>query len=51
MVEYKANIYVRCIGLLYFRFVADPSKLWSFMGRYIENEERKIFLLRICGLG
>lgn len=46
MTDFKANVYVRCMGLLYFRFVGDPERLWAFMGRLIDNDERSRFLLQ-----
>ncbi|KAM3137130.1 hypothetical protein pb186bvf_010676, partial [Paramecium bursaria] len=38
------NVYVRCIGLLYIRYAIDPNFLWTWMKRYILDEQE----LRPC---
>ena len=39
MIEYKLNPIVRCCGFLYIRYCCDPEYMWSWLRRYLLDEE------------
>jgi len=39
LVEFKLSPYVRCTGLLYIRYCSDPEYIWSWMRKYLIDDE------------
>jgi len=39
MLDHVDSPYIRCVGLLYLRYAADPSSLWSWFEPYLHDEE------------
>jgi len=39
MLDHVDSPYIRCIGFLYLRFAADPSKLWEYCQPYVYDQE------------
>mmetsp|Transcript_35928 Transcript_35928/g.64728 ORF Transcript_35928/g.64728 Transcript_35928/m.64728 type:complete len:399 (+) Transcript_35928:524-1720(+) len=39
MLDHVDSPYIRCIGLLYLRYAADPVTLWSWFEPYLHDEE------------
>lgn len=39
MLEHVDSPYIRCLGLLYLRYAADPGSLWSWFAPYLHDEE------------
>merc|ERR1719253_358937 len=39
MLDHVDSPYIRCIGLLYLRYAADPGSLWSWFEPYLHDEE------------
>ena len=42
MMENKISTYVRCVGMLYVRFIVDPTQLWRLLSKYLEAEESRV---------
>ncbi|KAF8067307.1 SRL1 [Scenedesmus sp. PABB004] len=38
-IDHADSPYIRAVGFLYLRYVADPRSLWSWMGPYVDDKE------------
>jgi pre-mRNA-splicing factor 38B len=39
LLKHEDSPYIRCIGFLYLRYVADPKTLWGWVEPYVKDEE------------
>ncbi len=37
--ETRTSAYLRCLGMLYVRFIAEPDQLWRLLSKYLEVED------------
>ena len=39
LLKHEDSPYIRCIGFLYLRYVADPKTLWGWFKPYVKDDE------------
>ncbi|PNH07907.1 Pre-mRNA-splicing factor 38B [Tetrabaena socialis] len=39
MVDHRDSPYIRAVGFLYLRYVADPKTMWNWCGPYVKDQE------------
>ncbi|GFR41101.1 hypothetical protein Agub_g1746 [Astrephomene gubernaculifera] len=39
MLDHRDSPYIRAVGFLYVRYVADPKTLWNWCGPYVKDQE------------
>ncbi|GIL73149.1 hypothetical protein Vretimale_4747 [Volvox reticuliferus] len=39
MLDHRDSPYIRAVGFLYLRYVADPKTLWSWCALYVKDQE------------
>ncbi|XP_028800570.1 pre-mRNA splicing factor SR-like 1 isoform X2 [Neltuma alba] len=42
LLKHPDSPYIRAVGFLYLRYVADPKTLWNWFEPYVKDEERKV---------
>lgn len=39
LLDHTDSVFIRCLGVLYLRYVCDPKELWSWLEDYVEDAE------------
>ena len=45
--ETRTSPYLRCLGMLYVRFIVEPDQLWRLLSRYLEVEDSSKAITRL----